>query len=76
VGASCRTSCASNADCAANYQCNTATGVCLLVNGQPCTSPSQCVSGHCLQARVGSLCSALARCPGGKVIDPTGTHCI
>jgi hypothetical protein len=38
----CLTSCASNADCATNYQCKTSTGSCLLVNGQSCTSGSQC----------------------------------
>jgi hypothetical protein len=51
-GTSCKTSCATGSDCATGYYCG-AGNTCLpgaAPNGTPCTTPSQCASGFCVDS--------------------------
>jgi len=55
----CKTSCASDADCASAFYCGGSSCVAKKVNGASCGGPSQCQSGNC----VDGVCCSSASCP-------------
>ncbi|MBT9561204.1 MAG: hypothetical protein IV100_34740, partial [Myxococcales bacterium] len=67
VGTTCATTCTTDADCAPSFMCNTTTSACVptKVDGDPCASANECVSGHCQNGYCcasGNCCATTANC--------------
>jgi hypothetical protein len=58
-GDTCKTTCATTADCASGFSCLGYFCTNLQPNGAACNSPAQCISGHCTEG----FCCGVATCP-------------
>ncbi len=74
----CPTTCGNDTNCDPGAFCDAATNTCLedVVDGQTCTSDSQCQAGHCQNGfccQGGDCCASATDCPASYSTDPSCT---
>src|SRR5688572_9304794 len=76
-------SCAGIADCSFSWRPTASDGAacvcgeagCLLLDGQPCTTPTACANGNCLATNAGSSVCCAAACSDAEACAADGAGC-